>query len=158
QHAGALFFVDQLGGVVLKSSSQGIGVAGLEKYQILGRVGVVFSNGVVHTVLVEDTLEVPDTSFLNLDVGRPLVLPQKLLDALAAKGLCVGFLRPPLEELTGCRDDCPASELGSADGKVDCSVLYIFLHEYPPPFPPASGLRRKSRTMFPPQKLPVTPT
>ena len=120
---------------------------------------MVFGNGVVHTVLVQNPLEipdagfldfavlvqnpleVPDAGFLDLDVGGSLILPQQLLDALLAHRLAVRLACPPLQELTDCRQDRPARQLGGADGEVDRSVLHIFLHGFHHPFPPALGPR-----------------
>src|SRR5699024_7041367 len=130
------------------------GIPRLEENQIPRRIVMVFGDGVVHTVLVQDPLEIPDAGFLDLNVGGPLVLPQQLLDALLSYRLAVRLARPPLQELTGCRQDRPARQLGGTDGEVDRSVLHIFLHGGHPPFPPASGPRRKSQTMCPPQKIP----
>src|SRR5699024_700138 len=81
-----------------------------------------------------------------------------LLDALLAHRLAVRLTCPPLQELTDCRQDRPARQLGGADGEVDRSVLHIFLHGFHRPFPPASGLRRKSRTKCPPRKIPRSST
>ena len=102
---------------------------------------MVFGDGVVHTVLIQNPLEVPDAGFLDLNVGGSLVLPQKLLDTLLAHRLVMRFTRPPLQELTRRRQDRPARQLGGADGKVDRSVLHIFLHGFHRPFQPASELR-----------------
>ena len=48
---------------------------------------MVFGNGVVHTILVQDPLEIPDAGFLDLDVGGSLILPQQLFDACLPTGL-----------------------------------------------------------------------
>src|SRR5699024_5868103 len=75
QNTGAFFFLDQLGGVILEGGCQGIGIPRLEENQIPRRIVMVFGNGVVYTVLVQNPLEIPAAGFLDFHIGCSMCMP-----------------------------------------------------------------------------------
>ena len=88
QHRRALAAVGLLDlplGVLRECRRQGVGIAGLEENQVLGRRGAaVLFHRIVHAVLAGDALKITDGRVVDLDVGDALVLPDELLHRLLA--------------------------------------------------------------------------
>src|SRR5699024_8493740 len=125
-------------GVLGKSSGQGVGVAGLEENQVLGRGGAaVLFHRIVHAVLAGDALKVPDRRIVDLDVGDALVLPDELLHRLLALGgdggipaaLLFQLFLPAVGHVLGYGGlEQPAGELGAADDQRQSPVFHFLLH------------------------------
>src|SRR5699024_4689402 len=125
-------------GVLGKSSGQGVGVAGVEENQVLGRGGAaVLFHRIVHAVLAGDALKVPDRRVVDLDVGDALVLPDELLHRLLALGgdggipaaLLFQLFLPAVGHVLGYGGlEQPPGELGAADDQRQGSVFYFLLH------------------------------